>query len=188
MRAHLSCKKCTPVRPEHTRYEWQQDLYECTTCHKKKLPRTFDTTVLQQLEKGNKLYKACCYDCEKADSGKQLAVQCERPRAGAHSQWSRDKAFLVDCCACKKSLPVTSFSAARQRVRSDKLWACLECEYPACTGCQRKPATPHVGTYTCTSCMHPLCPKCGRARPRAGKYSAHKLKEWTCASCRKAAP
>ena len=25
MRAHLSCKKCTPVRPEHTRYAWQQD-------------------------------------------------------------------------------------------------------------------------------------------------------------------
>lgn len=179
----LKCKRCTPLRADDTRYVWQQDQYECTSCHKSKLPRAFDTTVLRQLEMENKLYKACCYECKKVASGKHIST---RHKTGAHSRWSwsDDKTFLVQCYACKRSLPVTSFSAARQRKKDYKSWACLECEYPDCTECKMKPPRPYVGSYTCTSCLYPPCTKCGKARPHNGKYSVHKMKHWICAGCK----
>ena len=157
---------------------WQQTHYECTSCRKSKHPSQFDTSTLQQLEQENKLYKARCYDCEKLDTGKGIKNIGKRHYTGAHTRWSDDNTLMVLCKACKKSLPVTSFSAAVQRRKDYN-----ECEYPVCQECGTKRTTPKIGSYVCTTCLYPPCQKCGKPRPHNGKYSVHKIKIWTCAKC-----
>ena len=165
----LACEKDEDWEP---RQRPQGSTYECSVCRKDLPLRHFHGPKIRKLEADGVLYRATCCACEASQEEKRSSSK-----------------IRFRCQACEKQLPRHAFSPARYHHKDKSDWACLECEYPTCSGsgCDAKPDRPHIGEYMCAKCLYPPCVGCGKPRPRRsnGKsMSVHVQATWTCADCR----
>ena len=170
------CKSCSLDKPARRqlreRQKWQQDTYTCSRCTKNLPPHKFNTAVLARLENENQLYLATCGICQNVEN--------------ENTDKSTEK--KVECNLCRVKKPVTAYSPARQRRRGDyNNWRCMECDFPSCESCGKKPQDPKTKPYRCNACSFPPC-ECGAARPQSSKYHTRTCKpeyrNWKCQRCK----
>ena len=165
----LKCEALKSARRQHKeRYEWKQSSYACRACSRNLPPHKFNTTALQKLDMDDQIYLAICGTCEQTRD----ASSSEGPP--------------VKCNLCERTLPRSSFSLSRQRLRGDyKRWRCLECDFPPCEVCGEIPTQPKNRPCTCQKCSYPPC-RCGAPRKQKTAYHVSNMKIWTCPKCKKA--
>ena len=105
---------------------------------------------------------------------------------------------LYRCGKCKKHRAATEYSGALWKIyieRKGELTQdarCMECQYPSCKECGKKPFLPppdtgiFAGDYLCEECRYPPCSndKCKAPRERQSKNTRLRCPVWYCLNCR----
>ena len=149
-------------------------MYDCSCCQKSLPANNFHPIMMRLLEEARQLYLAVCDDCQLHKESKSLEEKCGDPCVEQK-----------ECTHCRKTLPLTDFSAVARRKRS---WICWACQHPLCKGpgCNARQPIARVGEYMCDRCQFPACHVCKKiARPRSRQYEARNMPTWTCKDCHK---
>ena len=170
----LQCDQCAN-RGDDVPTEWPEGAFFAEDVSNWRLNKTLLKCAACKLEAGEKTTEVLTQVCQKCDK----SIEFKGPPHGFSPILVRE--FLEDGKTVHQG----------SRIFKDR-WKCFNCQYPKCTKCKARPefAGPsHTcytkeGGYMCPTCRYPTCAGgCGKARPKASKYSVEVQKTWTCALC-----
>ena len=103
---------------------------------------------------------------------------------GESTKKGRECPSEVPCKDCRQTKPVTCFTPA-QRTHSRKDWRCIECQFPSCPQCGKRPqkAVKQGGTPICCVAYCNRCKTMKGIADFSSETKQHGRSRWICRDC-----